>query len=461
MSFDELPPEYRRERVDVYSFLTLDEVRRDEPPRSINGAPNVDLVRPAYLKHDVAHVLREANPRARLDDEIVFGTMSYGGRKYADILLVCADDDGRFDIDHQMVFDFNFDMRSLPRQLDIAVWHANLIADFSSLAYLVDADNVTVQKIIADRPRRSELCRQAYEIELIFTRTRLNGLAVRWSRLAAGEPPAIGQRSMWISWLEHAPRDTQQDLQTLGDELDKAYEMRQHLMEPVATIYVWRAGGRSKLYREGDRVDTLLKDGMTEGVPPSWIIGGELPRLGAYRSDMPDLLVLNGPANTRAQMLAVLQRHERAQRYASSYHLCASAAAPPIDTHFRTKWLAAALNHELRGQVKWTHDANDVQDILERCLVQATRCRANDRSRLVPADDHAVLRWPTQLRVLVEWCMLMYDWQPELPAYVVMWVLEWTDAPFNWRGSEARRINAIQRVRDSRRKVRAAQSARV
>lgn len=172
-----------------------------------------------------------------------------------------------------------------------------------------------------------------------------------------------------------------------------------------------------------------------------------------------ELLLISGPAETRTSMFAVLKAYEEASLsdVTREYAWRMMPYTPPIDMRFGMPLLRYCLEQAFRAEYGTTTTEQDhTTENVERVLLRLLNRPRREQTYLVPFDESAALRWPWQLRVLVEWCMLVYDWRPHLPAYVVMWMFEWTDAPFNWRGTELQRINAIQRVRESRDKVLAA-----
>ena len=171
------------------------------------------------------------------------------------------------------------------------------------------------------------------------------------------------------------------------------------------------------------------------------------------------LYAISGPAASRASARATLKTHESTLMHHHAYYVRVADYAPPIDT----KLSLGGRLHDLVAAEYRTHDPHSWprdDALVEKCLLRVTSRPTATEPLMMTVDRSAVLRWPTQLRVLVKWCVLLFDWHADLPIYVVLWVLEWTDEPLNWRGTEMQRVDAIQRVFDSRRRILSARKER-
>ena len=246
----------------------------------------------------------------------------------------------------------------------------------------------------------------------------------------------------------------------------QAYRSWRRETTPYAMLCVWTITKNPRSYSVWGDLPGLLRVAAEAHNTPweqRWQHANRLIETFTHREHVHALAIIEGPAATRAHVLDVLRAHENRHMFgcATWYGLRVSEYVPPVDVRF-------CWPNDLGGRMRDAFEVActevscqlDDVDVVQNCAARVLRRAANEPNGLRPYNASAVLRWPYQLRVLVDWSMMLLDWHACLPAYVALWVLEWTDAPFNWRGTEVQRIDTIQRVCESRRRVLAARDGR-
>ena len=251
MSAAELPPEYRRPRVNVFRFNTFDDVRANRYCTDMRVELCALAQRREYRQHDVAHVLSD-----RVTAPLTTGIGFWVGQA-----LLVADSRGEFRINCPITQPFTFDMRQLPHSVHLVEWHRDVMAAVDKVSYCVHPDNVAMRQITGTDAELTSLCRRAIEIELRFRR-RLSSVRVQWARVTEDEQCAVGMAALGHceAMLEHVSMGNMPIILDAFARaaLGKVYREYVRQTTPVATLYVWAVGASLMPYLVGQDPQMLM-----------------------------------------------------------------------------------------------------------------------------------------------------------------------------------------------------------
>jgi hypothetical protein len=333
---------------------------------------------------------------------------------------------------------FILDLRSAPDTDDVLARYADVIADPRPQSYFrvrIGARNCSLIRMFdlahPDRSSDRHLLSRYENLTLSYETGRLITIHVTYWRMTIAE---IRDKERAAYKHVRMRENSQAKLTAALEEINNHYL---EISEPQASL-VLMAVFETRLARfEANNCNIFVGKSSTR-MPPSWRPESSIQYNNrGLDSGRTCFVTLHGPAKTRRKAYDTL---------------CAASRLPaPV-----TKRVISFTVLNYFPPPERECDMEKLYSTLPNA--QLTLATAADTRNLVtPAAWPAKtiygyqFRWPHQCSKLIDIAIALCPLL--LPAYVVTWVLDWLDEPYVWRSTEAQRVELLQGVATSRKKV--------